>query len=50
MDHGALGIIRGCMDPAAKSGDFYGPEASTGFPKSLVSADFLHFPTNIRTN
>lgn len=26
-EDGALGIIRACMDPAAKSGDFFGPQA-----------------------
>jgi len=49
-EDGALGIIRCCMDPAAKSGDFYGPEGRTGFPESLTPEDYLYSSDNIRVN
>lgn len=47
-EDGALGIIRGCMDPAAESGDFYGPKGWTGFPDKLPPEDLLRDPENIR--
>lgn len=49
-EDGALGIIRACADPAAKSGDFYGPEGWTGFPASLTPEEALLDPENIRVN
>ncbi len=49
-EDGALGIIRCCMDPAAQSGDFYGPKGWTGFPESLTPEDLLLDPANIQTN
>lgn len=49
-EDGALGIIRACMDPEATSGDFYGPEGWTGFPKKLTPEESLYDPTNIATN
>jgi NAD(P)-dependent dehydrogenase (short-subunit alcohol dehydrogenase family) len=49
-EDGALGIIRGCMDPAAASGDFYGPDGWTGFPQSLPPEDLLLDPHNIDVN
>lgn len=49
-EDGALGIIRGCADPAASSGDFYGPKQWTGFPEALPPEDLLSSPENLRTN
>ena len=49
-EDGALGIIRGCMDPDASSGDFYGPEGWTGFPKKLEPEALLSDPDNVRIN
>ena len=48
-EDGALGIIRGCADPEAQSGDFYGPEKWTGFPDKLPPEDLLRDPDNIKT-
>lgn len=47
-EDGATGILRGCADPAAKSGDFYGPEQWTGFPGHLTPEDLLRDPENLR--
>ena len=49
-EDGALGIIRACMDPEAASGNFYGPEQWSGFPKLLPPEDLLRDPENIRIN
>jgi NAD(P)-dependent dehydrogenase (short-subunit alcohol dehydrogenase family) len=49
-EDGALGIIRACADPAAESGDFYGPKAWTGFPDKLEPEALLLDPENIRIN
>ena len=49
-EDGALGIIRGCADPEAASGDFYGPEGWTGFPNKLPPEDLLLDADNIRIN
>ena len=50
-EDGATGIIRAAMDPAAKSGDFYGPTAGwKGFPDLLTPEDYLYSADNIRIN
>ena len=50
-EDGATGIIRACMDPEAKPGDFYGPTAGwKGYPDVLPPEDLLTDPTNIHTN
>lgn len=49
-EDGATGIIRAAMDPAAKSGDFYGPEQWTGFPGLLEPEELLYDPSNIHIN
>ena len=50
-EDGATGIIRAAMDPASKSGDFYGPTAGwSGFPDLLTPEDFLYSDATIRTN
>ena len=49
-EDGALGIIRGCMDPKAQSGHFYGPKGWTGFPEILPPEDLLTDAENIRVN
>lgn len=49
-EDGATGIIRACMDPTARSGNFYGPEQWTGFPGLLPPEDELRSPQNIQTN
>ncbi len=50
-EDGATGIIRACMDPAAKPGDFYGPSAGwSGYPDVLPPEDLLLDESNIRTN
>lgn len=50
-EDGATGIIRAAMDPAAKSGDFYGPSAGwKGFPESLPPEDLLLDEQNIQVN
>jgi len=49
-EDGALGIIRGCMDPEAVSGNFYGPKGWTGFPELLPPEDLLLDPQNIEVN
>ena len=35
-EDGALGIIRACIDPTAKSGDFFGPKEWSGFAEKLT--------------
>jgi NAD(P)-dependent dehydrogenase (short-subunit alcohol dehydrogenase family) len=49
-EDGALGIIRACADPAAESGNFYGPTGWTGFPDLLTPEDLLLDPDNLRVN
>jgi len=50
-EDGATGIIRAAMDPAAKSGDFYGPTAGwTGFPDLLSPEELLTDASNIKVN
>lgn len=49
-EDGALGIIRGCMDPEASSGDFYGPNGWTGFPEQLEPEELLYDATNVAIN
>ncbi len=50
-EDGATGIIRGAMDPKARSGDFYGPTAGwSGFPDLLEPEDLLLDEENIRIN
>lgn len=49
-EDGALGIIRGCMDRDAQSGDFFGPELWSGFPDRLTPEDELLDPHNIKIN
>jgi NAD(P)-dependent dehydrogenase (short-subunit alcohol dehydrogenase family) len=46
-EDGALGILRACADPEARSGDFYGPEGLTGFPSKLTPEPLLFDPKNI---
>ncbi len=47
-EDGALGIIRGCMDPEARAGDFFGPPQWTGFPDRLPPEDLLSDSHNIK--
>ena len=49
-EDGALGIIRCCADPAAQSGDFFGPERWSGFPNALEPEPLLLDAENIRIN
>ncbi len=49
-EDGATGIIRCCMDPEAKSGDFYGPPQWRGFPDLIEPEDYLGNAQNIATN
>lgn len=49
-EDGATGIIRCCVDPEAKSGDFYGPEQWMGFPDKITPEDYLSSSENIRIN
>lgn len=49
-EDGATGIIRACMDPAAESGDFFGPKDWTGFPERLDPEATLMDAQNIRVN
>lgn len=49
-EDGALGIIRGCMDPEASSGDFYGPNGWTGFPENLEPEELLFDASNVAIN
>ncbi|MEM8897778.1 MAG: SDR family NAD(P)-dependent oxidoreductase [Bacteroidota bacterium] len=50
-EDGATGIIRCAMDPAAKSGDFYGPTAGwKGFPDKLEPEDYLYSDSTIQIN
>ncbi|MFT5358684.1 MAG: NAD(P)-dependent dehydrogenase (short-subunit alcohol dehydrogenase family) [Polyangiales bacterium] len=49
-EDGALGIIRACADPAAVSGNFYGPEQWAGFPNLLPPEESLFDPKNVQIN
>ncbi|MEL6652643.1 MAG: SDR family NAD(P)-dependent oxidoreductase [Bacteroidota bacterium] len=50
-EDGATGIIRATMDPAAKSGDFYGPTAGwKGYPDQLTPEPFLSDESNVSIN
>lgn len=49
-EDGALGIIRGCADPAAQSGDFFGPSGWTGFPEKLPPEEALFSAHNVQVN
>lgn len=49
-EDGALGILRACADPAAASGDFFGPEAWTGFPGKLPDEPALYSAHNRQVN
>lgn len=49
-EDGALGILRACADPAAQSGDFYGPEGWTGFPGHLTPEPDLSSAHNVQVN
>jgi hypothetical protein len=47
-EDGALGIIRACADPEAKSGEFFGPQGWVGFPERLTPEALLLDAENIR--
>ncbi len=50
-EDGATGIIRCCLDPEAKSGDFYGPTAGwKGYPELLSPEDYLYSDSTIQIN
>ena len=50
-EDGATGIIRACMDPESKSGDFYGPTAGwSGYPDKLEPEELLLDKNNININ
>ncbi|TPV93820.1 MAG: SDR family NAD(P)-dependent oxidoreductase [Myxococcales bacterium FL481] len=49
-EDGALAIIRGCADPNAVSGDFYGPREWTGMAERLEPEALLLDRDNIRIN
>jgi hypothetical protein len=50
-EDGAKGIIRACMDPVAKAGDFYGPAAGwSGYPDLLPPEAPLLDAEHIRIN
>lgn len=49
-EDGATGILRCCVDPEAKSGDFYGPEGMTGFPVALTPEPALSSAHNVAVN
>ncbi len=50
QEDGALGIIRGAMDPEAASGDFYGPDGWNGFASKLEPEPALSSDHNVSTN
>lgn len=47
-EDGALGILRACADPAAVSGDFFGPAGWSGFPGNLEPEPALDSAHNRR--
>ncbi|MEZ4249830.1 MAG: hypothetical protein R3B99_16490 [Polyangiales bacterium] len=49
-EDGALGILRACADPKARSGDFFGPERWTGFPGLLTPEPDLSSEDNDRVH
>lgn len=49
-EDGALGIIRCCADPEAKSGDFFGPRGWTGPAVKLEPEALLFDADNVRIN
>jgi NAD(P)-dependent dehydrogenase (short-subunit alcohol dehydrogenase family) len=49
-EDGALGILRACADPAAQSGDFFGPRGWTGFPEKLTPEPLLSDAHNREVN
>ena len=49
-EDGALGILRACIAPDVKAGDFFGPEQWTGYPENLEPEALLYEPENIRIN
>lgn len=49
-EDGATGIIRAAMDPEAKAGDFYGPEAWSGYPDIITPEELLLDESNIKIN
>lgn len=48
-EDGATGIIRAPMDSEAEAGNFYGPEAWTGYPDLITPEDLLYDEANIKT-
>lgn len=46
-EDGALGILRACADPAAQSGDFYGPAQWVGFPNAITPEPMLSDADNV---
>lgn len=49
-EDGTIGILRGCADPSANSGDFFGPKEWTGWAELLPPEDLLTDPENLRIN
>lgn len=50
-EDGATGIIRACLDPEAKAGNFYGPaEGWSGYPDLLEPEELLFDENNVRIN
>jgi NAD(P)-dependent dehydrogenase (short-subunit alcohol dehydrogenase family) len=49
-EDGALGALRACIDPKAKSGDFFGPKQLTGFAEHLEPEELLLDAENLRIN
>ncbi len=49
-EDGATGIIRAAMDPESKPGDFYGPEACTGYPDLITPEELLTDSSNVNIN
>lgn len=49
-EDGAAGIVRACVDPGARAGDFFGPQGWTGFPERLPPEEILTAPETLRVN
>lgn len=49
-EDGALGVLRACADPEARSGDFFGPQEWTGFPDRLTPEPMLSDASNVCVN
>ncbi len=47
-EDGALGILRACADPAAESGDFYGPQGWAGPAEKLEPEGLLYAAANVQ--